>query len=204
MRYCHSSSVLFHSYLSFERDATSDHPLRQISLSPRASRRYRDDSRLMSPSHSTSTKQSGLVLLGNNLRHVKLDGSIRLSSKRRRFVTIVPGHRAILRPPFDQTRLSAPTTQVVRRLPDWMVRRYALAVRSVGAQPTPATFQTFGGHLEFVLTHAVMVGFSSKPSHFSSKQSRSACTESSPSRIHVAENGRRFSTQTLLRPSRHL
>ncbi|CAI2737621.1 unnamed protein product, partial [Dicrocoelium dendriticum] len=43
---------------TFGRDA-SDLPRRQISLSPRASRRYREDSRLMSPPQSTSTKQSG-------------------------------------------------------------------------------------------------------------------------------------------------
>ncbi|CAI2737697.1 unnamed protein product [Dicrocoelium dendriticum] len=59
MRYSYSSFLPFHPSLSFGRDAAPDLPLRQIALSPRASRRYHEDYRFMSPPHSTSTKQSG-------------------------------------------------------------------------------------------------------------------------------------------------
>ncbi|CAI2737263.1 unnamed protein product [Dicrocoelium dendriticum] len=59
MRYCHSSSLPFHPSLGFGRDAASALPRRQKTLSLQTSRQYRGGSRLISPPHSTSTKQSG-------------------------------------------------------------------------------------------------------------------------------------------------
>ncbi|CAH8601478.1 unnamed protein product [Dicrocoelium dendriticum] len=51
-----TSSLPFHPPLCFGRDAAPDLALRQISLSPRASRRYREDSRLRSAAQSPTTK----------------------------------------------------------------------------------------------------------------------------------------------------
>ncbi|CAH8601447.1 unnamed protein product [Dicrocoelium dendriticum] len=49
----------FTHFSAIGRCAPPDLTRRQIDLSPLASRRYRDDFRLISPPHSTSTKQSG-------------------------------------------------------------------------------------------------------------------------------------------------